>query len=177
MAKFNVSDLPVDYVALIGFTTLCIFYTYKLTHTYTRPVDLVANISLIIGLASFPVYYYRKITQKIDEKNNTGQKYTRIVGHFGIILYFLLTLTSYSNAIYNFYDNFGILGNVFLLWAVSTNNLQLVGNVLFALYFFFATYRKTQVQTGAETINLVGRVLLTLYFVTVSIIGLIDMHK
>jgi len=177
MAKFDMHDLPVDYVALFGYLSLFIFFGYKLSDTFKRPVDLVANLSLLVGLAALIVYHYRKIMETIDEKNNESQKRTRLVAHSTIVVFFLLTLTTYSNAVYRFYDNFGLLGHTFLLWAVATNNLQLIGIILLALYFFFATYRKVQVSSGMEICNLVGRTLLTIFFITVSIIGIIDLSK
>lgn len=177
MANYTLNDLPLDHVALIGYLTLFFFFLYKLSDTFKNPLDLVANISLLIGLGALITYHYRKINENIDETNNDAQKQTRLVAHSSIVLFFLITLTSYSKAVYRFYDNFGVLGHVFLLWAVATGNPQLIGLLLLALYFFFATYRKTQVKTGAETLNLVGRLLLTLFFITVSIIGLIDLSK
>jgi len=176
MANFDMHQLPVDYVALFGYLSLFLFFGYKLFDTYSRPVDLVANLALLTGLAALITYHYRKISEEIDEHNSEAQKQTRLVAHTTIAAFFLLTLTSFSKATYRFYDNFGLLGHVFLIWAVATGNLQLVGLVLLALYFFFATYRKTQVRAGAETLNLIGRVLLTIFFVTVSIIGLIDKY-
>ena len=177
MANFDMHDLPVDYVALFGYLSLFVFFGYKLSDTFNRPVDLIANLSLLAGLAALIVYYYRKIMEKIDEKNNESQKRTRLVAHSTIVVFFLLTLTTYSSAVYRFYDNFGLLGHTFLLWAVTTNNLQLVGVILLALYFFFATYRKIQVSNGMEVWNLIGRTLLTIYFITVSIIGVIDFNN
>ena len=174
MAKFDMHQLPVDYVALIGYISLFLFFGYKLSDTYSRPVDLVANVALLAGLAALITYHYRKISEEIDENNNDAQKQTRLVAHSAIAVFFLLTLTSLSKATYRFYDNFGLLGHIFLLWAVATGNAQLIGLALLALYFFFATYRKTQVSAGAETLNLIGRVLLTIFFVTVTVIGLID---
>lgn len=177
MANFDMHDLPVDYVALFGYLSLFVFFGYKLSDTFKRPVDLIANISLLAGLAALIVYHYRKIMEKIDEKNNQSQKQVRIVAHSTIVVFLLLTLTTYSTAVYRFYDNFALLGHAFLLWAVATNNLQLVGLVLLALYFFFATYRKVQVSNGMELWNLIGRTLLTIFYITVSIIGIIDISK
>ena len=174
MTSFDMKYLPVDYIAFIGYLALLVFFAYKLLDTYTRPVDLIANLALVLGLGSYITYHYRKITESIDETNNDMQKTTRIVAHAMIAGFFLLTLTPYSEATYRFYDNFGLFGHVFLLWAVTTSNPQLAGYVLLALYFFFGSYRKVQIETGAETINLIGRVLLTIYFVTVSIAGIID---
>jgi len=176
MANFDMHNLPVDYVALFGYLSLFFFFAYKLGDTYKRPVDLIANLALLTGLGSLITFHYRKINENIDEKNSDSQKTTRLVAHSSIAIFFLLTLTSLSKATYRFYDNFGLLGHIFLLWAVATGNAQLIGLVLLALYFFFATYRKTQVGVGAETLNLIGRVLLTIFFITVSIIGLIDKY-
>ena len=174
MTSFDMKDLPVDYIAFIGYLALFTFFAYKLLDTYTRPVDLIANVSLLVGLGSLITFYYRKITENIDETNNDVQKTTRIVAYSTIVAFFLLTLTPYSQATYRFYDNFGLFGHAFLLWAITTSNPQLAGYVLLALYFFFGSYRKVQTETGTETINLTGRVLLTIYFVTVSIGGIID---
>jgi len=174
MAAFDMHKLPLDYVALIGYLTLFAFFAFKLTDTYKRPIDLLANISLVVGLGSLITYHYRKITEEIDETNNEGQKHARLVAHTTITAFFLMTLTTFSTAVYRFYDNFGLFGHVFLLWAVATGNPQLAGVILLALYFFFATYRKTQVKGGAETLNMAGRVLLTIFFVTASVIGIID---
>jgi len=166
--------LPLDYIALFGYLVLFAFFAFKLTDTYKRPVDLIANISLVVGLGALITYYYRKITEEIDETTNEAQKTTRLMAHSTIVAFFLLTLTTYSNAVYRFYDNFGLFGHVFLLWAVATGNPQLAGVILLALYFFFATYRKTQVPGGAETLNMSGRVLLTIFYVSASVIGIID---
>ena len=174
MASFDIHKLPLDYIALFGYLALFAFFAFKLTDTYKRPVDLVANISLVVGLGALITYHYRKITEDIDEITDDSQKTTRLVAHSTIAVFFLLTLTEFSNAVYRFYDNFGLFGHVFLLWAVATGNPQLAGVILLALYFFFATYRKTQVNAGAETVNLAGRVLLTIFFVTASVIGIID---
>jgi hypothetical protein len=176
MANFDLRDLHVDYVALFGYLSLFLFFAYKLFDTYKRPVDLIANIALLTGLGSLITFHYRKINDNIDEKNNESQKTARLIGHSSIAIFFLLTLTSLSNATYRFYDNFGLLGHLFLLWAIATGNAQLIGLALLALYYFFGTYRKTQVKTGAETLNLIGRVLLTIYFVTITVIGLMDKY-
>ena len=176
MANFDIRNLHLDYIALFGYLSLFLFFAYKLVDTYKRPVDLIANLALLTGLGSLVTFHYRKIKDDIDEKNSDSQKRTRLVGHSSIAIFFLLTLTSLSKATYRFYDNFGLLGHIFLLWAVATGNAQLTGIVLLALYYFFATYRKTQVETGAETLNLIGRLLLTLFFVAASIIGIIDKY-
>jgi hypothetical protein len=177
MANFDMHELPVDYVALFGYLSLFIFFGYKLSDTFKRPVDLIANLSLLAGLAALIVYHYRKIMEKIDEKNNDSQKQARLVAHSTIVVFFLLTLTTYSTAVYRFYDNFGLLGHTFLLWTVATNNNQIIGLILLALYFFFATYRKIKVTGNMEVLNLIGRTLLTIFFITVSIIGIIDLSK
>ena len=174
---FELNKLPVDSVALTGYLALFGFFAYKLTDTFKRPADLVANVLLLVGLASFIVYHYRKLMENIDETNSTSQKNTRIVAHSTIAAFFVITVTAFSNAKYSYYDTFALIGHVFLLWAVSTGNLQLIGFILLALYFIFASYRKVSSQIGAETVNMIGRVLLAIYFVTLSVIGLIEVAK
>jgi hypothetical protein len=67
MANFDMHQLPVDYVALFGYISLFLFFAYKLSDTYSRPVDLIANLALLTGLGALITYHYRKINEIIDE--------------------------------------------------------------------------------------------------------------
>lgn len=178
----NSLDLKLDYVAVFGYSFVFAFGLYKLSDTYNNPLDLFGNILLLTGLGALIAYHARKIQTRdgarADVDNDVVQKRLRIVAHSCITVFFIMTLQHMSKAVYRFYDNFALAGHLFLLYAVITNQPQLLGVVLLAMYFVFATYRKTQVTgLNMESLNLLGRILLLIYFVTSSTVGVYDLVK
>ena len=108
-------QVPMDHIALIGYTFVFLFSLYKLSDTFRRPVDLFANILLLTGLASLMTFHYKKITTGADVDTDPNQKNVRIVAHTCIAAFFILTLTPMTNAVYRFYDNFALAAHAFLI--------------------------------------------------------------
>lgn len=168
--------LPLDQIALAGYTCVFIFSLYKLSDTFKRPVDLVANVLLLLGVGSLMLYHYRKITEKKDEFNDAAQKNARVVAHFSIVAFFVLTFTPMSAAVFRFYDYFAVVAHSVLLVTVLTGQSQLLGVGLLALYFGFGLQRKIGVE-GMEMLNTSGRALLFTFFVIATTLGIIDLAK
>lgn len=156
-------SLPLDHIALAGYSIVFIFSLYKLGDTVSRPVDLIANLLLLTGLGALITYHFRRIREGKDETNDVIQKHTREVAHSSIVAFFLLTLTPASKAIFRFYDVFALLAHVILFITVMYNMSQLAGLGLLALYFLFGFYQKID-KSGMEMLNLVGRALLLVFF-------------
>jgi hypothetical protein len=157
-------SLPLDHIALAGYTLIFAFSLYKLSDTFARPVDLLANLLLLTGLGSLITYHFRKIRDKKDETNDMMQKRVREVAHSTIVVFFLLTLTPMSTAVFRFYDVFALVAHATLLVTVMYNMSQLAGVGLLAMYFAFGFYQKID-KGGMEMLNLVGRALLLVFFV------------
>ena len=169
-------NLPMDHVALIGYASLFSFGLYKLLDTVSRPLDLFANILLLVGLLSLIAYHYRRIKTGKDVDNDEAQRTARLVAHTCITAFFIITLAPASKAIYRFYDNFGLAGHATLLYSVFTGQSQLIGVGLLMFYFIFATYRKVQVSGfNMESLNLIGRVLLLFYFIIAFTSGVLKL--
>jgi hypothetical protein len=168
-------QVPMDHIALFGFTFVFIFSLYKLSDTFSRPLDLFANVLLLVGLASLMTFHYKKITTGADVDTDPTQKQVRIVAHTCITAFFIITLAPMSKAVFRFYDNFALVAHAFLVYAVMTGQSQLLGVGLLALYFIFATYRKVQVSGfNMESLNMVGRLLLLIYFCIAFGTGLVN---
>lgn len=168
----------MDYSAISGYSAIFAFSLYKLKDTFKNPIDLIGNVLFIVGLAALIRFHYVKRTTGKNVENDMGQKNARLLAHFCIASFFVVTLIPASSATYRLYDNFGILGHLFLLYAVATGQTQLIGVALLACYFIGATYRKTQVSGfNMESLNLIGRILLLVYFVVESAVGLKALAK
>lgn len=155
--------VPLDEIALTGYTLVFIFSLWKLTDTIKRPVDLAANVLLLVGLGSLMTYHYRKLTSKKDEYNDIAQKRVREVAHGSIVAFFLLTLTPMSAANFRFYDWFALVAHVILFMTVMFGMSQLAGVGLLAIYFGFGLRQKIGVE-GMEILNTSGRSLLFAFF-------------
>jgi len=155
--------LPLDHIALAGYTILFAFSVFKLTDTFSRPVDLAANVLLLIGFASLMTYHYRKINEKKDEESDIMQKRVRVVAHTAITAFFLLTLSPASAATFQFYDAFGLAAHSYLAFAVLKHATQLPGVGLLALHFAFALFWKVP-KKQSEMVVLFARSLLLTFF-------------
>ena len=174
----TLSTLPLNQIALSGYALLFAFSLYKLSDTFRNPIDLFANILLLVGLAALMTYHYRVITTKKDETNDESQKQVRMVAHTTLSAFFLLTLLELSQSNFQFYDSFGLTAHMYLTYAVSLNASQLPGVGLLALYFAFASYQKMVVRaTDLDIITLVGRLLLLFYFSVSFANGVAPMMK
>lgn len=161
----------MDIVAITGYSLLLVFSLYKLNDTMSRPMDLFANILLLIGLTSLIMYHVKKLQLQKDEASDAAQKNVRLVAHAAITSFLLITLTPLSAANFRFYDWFALFGHSTLFVSVWRGLSQLFGVSMLALYFIFATGRKFN-QRGPELLQLVGRGLMTVFFVTASAQGL-----
>ena len=152
-------NIDMNQVAVFGYSLLLIFAIYMLSKTKINPIDLVANIFLIIGLGSLITYHVNIIRYNITETNSKLQKSVRIVAHATIVAFFLITLLPSTKSIYRFYDNFGLVGHIYLLAAVSTSSTQLPGVIALAFYFLFAS-----MNLYDNPMQVVGRILMLIYF-------------
>lgn len=159
-------NLPLDHIALIGYTFLFVFTLIKLRDTFNKPIDLVGSVLLLVGLLSLMVYHLRKIRSGKDENNDSNQRKVRLLAHASITLFFVATLLPQATSTFQFYDSFGLTAHAYLLYAVLTRMSQLPGLVLLALYFAAATIRKGMLgrKIGMETLTLIGRLLLLVFF-------------
>lgn len=153
----------LDHVAIVGYSLLLVFVASKIMETYKRPMDLVANVLIIVGLASLIKYHYTKLVTKKDESNDAEQKRVRLVAHTTISAFFLLTLTRFSAARFQSYDWFGFIAHTFLIMAVYKDMSQLAGVLLLAAYFGLATYN-TFGKGGMELVQLAGRAIMFVFF-------------
>jgi len=163
--------ITLDHIALLGYSLLISYSLIKFSDTYNKPVDLLANILIIVGLGSLVAYHYRKIKTKKDEITDTTQKSIRIVAHSCITLFLLITLQSTSTSLFQMYDTLALIAHGYLTFAVSMGTSQLPAVGLLALYFAFATFQKGLMgqNIGFEIFTLIGRFLL-LFFFSVSFI-------
>lgn len=164
-------ELFLNLLAITGYALLLVFSLYKLQDTRKRPVDLVANVLLIAGLAALITYHVEKLRKKTDESNDKAQKATRLVAHSTLTAFLVLTLTPLSAAKFRFYDWFALAGHGSLFVSVFAGLSQLFGVGMLAIYFIFATGRKFN-QSGMELLQLLGRALLTVFFVTSFVQGI-----
>ena len=163
--------ITLDHIAATGYSLLIAFTLIKFSETYKTPVDLVANILILIGLGSLVTYHVRKIKTKKDEKTDTVQKSIRILAHSCITLFLLITLHSSSKSYFQLYDTLALAAHSYLTVAVGAGITQLPAVGLLALYFAFATFQKGLMgnKVGFELLTLIGRFLL-LFFFSVSFI-------
>ena len=164
-------NLPLDHIALIGYTLLFAFSIYKLQDTFDKPVDLLASVLLLTGLLSLMSYHLRIIRTGKDENNDSTQRNARLLAHTSITLFFLITLLPAAMGKFQFYDSFALAAHSFLAYAVFARVSQLPGVVLLALYFAAATIRKGLLgrKIGMETLTLLGRLMLLVYFSVSSV--------
>lgn len=148
--------------ALTGFSLLSIFTFFKLFDTINNPYDFIANIILLISLVSFAIYYFYKINYK--KYKNKKIKNIKIFAHLAISVFIVMTLSPYSFAIYRFYDNFALLGNLYLAYSTSYNKSDALGLGSLAVYFVCATYNKIN-KGNLELFKLFGNLILSIYFI------------
>lgn len=171
-----VSELPVEPVAVVAWAFLFVFAATRLPANLGRPVDLFANLLLLLACGALGLYSYRRASrsaapatappsaaaQPAPPATRTDTRLLQI-GYAGLVGFFLLTLTQLSAAMFRFYDAFGLFGAMFMLFAASTGIPRTAGYLLLALYFLFGAYQKTTVQ-GAEILQLIGRSMLLLVY-------------
>jgi hypothetical protein len=163
-------QLPLDHIAVVGYSLLLTFAAYKLVDTIRRPVDFTANLLLIVGLTALIAYHARMLRNKKDIDQDPMQKKLRLLAHSTLTTFLLLTLSPFSTARFQFYDWFALAGHSSLFYSVAKQTNQLVGIGMLTLYFFFATDRKKGMR-GMELLNLLGRALLLLFFFVSFIFG------
>ena len=152
----------LDNFALTGFSLLSIFTFFKLFDTINNPYDFIANIILLISLVSFAVYYYYKLNDK--KYKNKNIKNIKIFAHLAICVFIVMTLSPYSYAIYRFYDNFALLGNLYLAYSTFYAKSDAFGLGSLAIYFVCATYNKLN-KGSLELFKLFGNLILSIYFI------------
>lgn len=163
-------DIPLDHIALVGYSLLFVFAAYKLSDTMRRPVDLFANVLLLTGLGALITYHYRKITLKKDEKADPVQKRVRLVAHSSLVAFLLITLAPVSKSVFRFYDAFALIAHAILFVTVLSGMSQLAGVALLAAYFAFAAFYNLK-YGGWDTVQLGGRILLLIFFAVSTLLG------
>jgi len=153
-----------DLLAIGGYSLLLLFSLYKLLDTVKRPVDLAANLLLVTGLSTLVAYHVRRYHEKVDINNDADQYRLRMVAHASLTAFFVLTLTAFSKAAFQFYDWFALGAHSYLFVAVWQGLSQVLGAGLLALYFLFAAARKAG-RTDMEMMQFIGRVLMLVFFV------------
>jgi hypothetical protein len=154
----------LDYVAVTGYSCLFVFTFMQFQWTLKKPLDTIANVLILIGLASLIAYHIRVITTKKTETTDNTQKNIRLVAHSTITIFLLITLMSFSTSIFQFYDWFALFGHAILFLVVLLNKTQIPGVGLLAGYFVLASYHTAQ-KSGWEMLNLVGRMIMSVFFV------------
>jgi hypothetical protein len=169
------SGLPLDHIALAGYTILFVFAAYKISDTVSRPVDFFGTVLLLTGLGALMSYHYTLITTGKDETHDAGQKMTRQIAHATITAFFLTTLLPESESVFQAYDAFALTAHAFLLYAVTAGVTQLPGVMFLFIYFVMASYRSAT-KTSVDLVQMMGRLLLAVYFGVNSYTGAIAMH-
>lgn len=159
-----------DVLAIVGYALLLGFSTYKLSSTFKRPVDLVANLLLLTGLVSLIAYHIRSVTTKKTEADDDAQKKLRLTAHSTLTAFLLATLSPLSAARFQLYDWFALAGHSSLFVSVLQSYSQLFGIAMLALYFIFATVRKVGMR-GPEMANFIGRGLMAVFFIIAFLQG------
>ena len=173
----NEVKLPLDHIAFIGYSFLFVFSLYKLSDTLARPVDLLANILLLVGLGALITYHMRNIVYKKDETQDAMQKHLRLLAHTTITSFFVVTLVPMSKAAFQFYDSFGLAAHAYLTYAVAMGVSQLLGVALLFLYFLFASIQKLRMDNiGAEILTLFGRLLMLVFFGVSTLNGVMKLQ-
>ena len=162
--------MSMNYVAVTGYSALFFFSLTKLTDTMNRPLDLLANLLLLTGLASLITYHVKLIQTGKDIEQDPAQRKLRLTAHSTLTAFFLITLTPYSASHFSLYDWFGLAGHASLFILVLKNMSQLFGLGMLALYFTGSSIRAGSKQ-GLEIIQFIGRLLMTVFFVVAFIQG------
>ena len=164
----------MDHVALLGYSSLLGFALYKIKDTLSRPVDLAANIMLLLGLVALISYHAKHLQTGRDIQDDEEQKKMRLVAHATLTAFLLMTLSSMSVAVFQFYDWFALFGHISLFVSVWGGFTQLFGLIMLTFYFAFASAQKIG-KGSMEVLQLVGRVLLLGFFAVASGKGLVTM--
>lgn len=163
-------SIPLDHIAIIGYSLLFLFASFKLSDTASRPVDLFANLLLLTGLGALIAYHYRNITLKKDEKTDPVQKRVRLIAHSTLVAFLLITLAPVSKSVFRFYDTFALVAHMVLFVTVLSGMSQLAGVGLLAVYFMFASFYNLKLG-GWDTVQLGGRILLLTFFTVSFLLG------
>jgi hypothetical protein len=169
----------LDQIAIAGYSLLFAFAAYKLADTIAHPVDLLANILLLIGLFCLIFYHAYALKTKKDETDDVLQKKVRIVAHTSMSAFFLMTLAPATVSVFQFYDVFGLVAHMYLLFAVAMKKSKLFGLFLLMMYFAVASFRSAQRFSinRVEILNALGRFVLLMFFTVAVINGFIALNK
>lgn len=171
-------SLPLDYVAITGYSLIMIFSIMQFSWTTQNKYDLTANILLLVGLGSLITYHIYKIKQNKDESNSKFQKSVRTIAHASLVVFLILTMLPNSMSIFRFYDCIALVAHAILLIAVLTQMSQLAGVGLLAVYFLFASFQTAYVNKSTDDfVLLFGRVLMLMFFSATFIEGVIQADK
>lgn len=171
-------ELPLDYVAITGYSLLFIFGLLQFPWTSKNKFDLVANVLLLSGLGALITYHIYKIKEGKDETRSKFQKSVRVVAHSCLVAFLVLTLIPQSGSIFRFYDGFALAAHIILLIAVLTEMNQLAGVGLLAVYFLFASFQTAYINKSNEDFLLLfGRVLMLMFFSAAFVEGVASSKK
>ena len=166
--------MKLYFLGLIGYT--CVFLVNLVTFFLSRraPIDILANIIFLIGLAALVLYYYQMTFHGITEENHRRLKKLRITAHSTIALFFLLILLPFSKSAFKYFYTFGLLGHLLFLFEVITKNDQLLGELMIALFFICMTHQNIQ----HSVVKTIGPLLLSIYFIIAFSVNLYeDIYK
>lgn len=155
----------LDHLALVGYTTLCLYSLYNFAWTHTYIVAFIGNVLIVVGLLALMKYHYTKIRTGKDLPD-PEQKKTRLIAHSSISAFFLLTLAPASHAVFRLYDFFGLAGHIYLNYSTYANATEYIGYILLTLYFAFALVQSTK----NYRLDTLGRFLLLLFF-SLKVVG------
>lgn len=172
------AQLPLDYVAVTGYSLLFIFALLQFPWTSKNKFDLVANVLLLVGFTALIAYHIYKIKEGKDETTSKFQKTIRVIAHSSLVGFLVLTVIPQSNSVFRFYDGFALAAHVILLIAVLAQMNQLAGVGLLAIYFLFASFQTAYVNKSTEDFLLLfGRVLMLMFFSAAFVEGVANGKK
>lgn len=156
----------LNVLVLIGYTILWVAGILQLP-SVKHPLDLLANLALLTGLGALIWYHATKERIKLTEKTDKRQRQKRLTAHVAISIFFMLTFLSLTRSIFQWYDMFGLMAHMHLIYAVQSNASQLIGIMLLLLYFLFVCIYSMIVKaplTAFQWFQLSGRLILLAYF-------------
>lgn len=153
--------LPLDHIAIAGYAMLFVHATTMLGVFAGNPLDLVASMLLLAGLAALIAFHVRKIKMGVDESSDTMQRRLRVAAHAALATFVILTATTWSRSTFRAYDTLALAAHVMLLIAVLEQTSQTLGVALLAAYFGLATL----LSGTADVMQIVGRSIMTVFFV------------
>jgi hypothetical protein len=149
------------YYGLVGYMCLILFNLFKMFNSEQNIYNIIGFILIIISSGLISVYYTRIIKSSLNEKNNKAQFVTRLLYHYGFIIYILYSIIILNS--YYSYNYFGLIAHIILVYNLLSKTNYLFGTIILLIYFILGSIVSFR-NIKSLHLQFIGQVILIIFF-------------